>query len=48
MDPGQSRSILTVSQTVSLISGSDGQGPETIVLDKTNDPSAKMCETHVA
>jgi hypothetical protein len=48
MAGGQSLSIMTDSEIASLTSGRETQGPETIVLDKTNDASAKMCETHGA
>lgn len=48
MARGQSRSTSTALPTLSLISGSDAHGPDTVVLDRTSEASANMCETHAA
>lgn len=45
---GQERSTFTALPTVSLISGSDANGPDARVFDRTRDASANMSETHVA
>lgn len=48
MAGGQERSTSTALPTLSLISGSDANGPDVMVFDRIRDASANMSETHVA